>query len=149
MKWCQNIITVNTYKEVIIPNASTHLNFAVLVMTLLFFKLEFSNYNELAIYVISVLLGSILPDIDHHKSTLSKIIPFYLLHKVLKNWTTIFKHGGITHTILVNMLIFAWYWWTGNILVLGLSIGYASHLYNHYIDGNKLNMLWYPLGRRK
>lgn len=133
----------------IIPNASQHLNFAVLVIILLSFKLEFSTYNELGIFIIATLLGSLLPDIDHKESTLGKILPFWILHKIFGKVTKIFKHGGITHTVLVNGLIYAVWYFTGNIILFGIATGYATHLYIDHIDGNKLNMLWYPLGRRK
>ena len=132
----------------IIPNARKHLNFALLVIILLFFIIRFTNYDEYSIFIAGTLLGSLLPDVDHPRATLSKVIPFYILHKILKRWTKIFKHGGITHTILVNSLIFGWYWWTGNALILGIAVGYSSHIYIDHIDGNKLNMLWWPIGRR-
>ena len=131
----------------VIPNASTHLNFATLVIILLLIVIRFINYNEYLIFIAGTLVGSLLPDIDHPKATLSKIIPLYLLHKLFKKYTRIFKHGGITHTILVNLLIFGWYWWSGNILFFGLAVGFASHIYIDHINGNKLGMLWYPIGR--
>lgn len=133
----------------VIPNASTHLNFALLVIILLFITIRFISYDKYLIFITGTLLGGLLPDIDHPKATLSKIVPFYVLHRLFKRWTKVFKHGGITHTIFVNGWIFAGWYFTGNTLVLGLAIGYASHLYIDHIDGNKLNMLWYPFGRRK
>lgn len=134
----------------VIPNASTHLNFALLVMLLLFLTVKFINYQDLAVFIVSGLIGGLLPDIDHQKATMSKVIPLYLLHKLFRKFKIyIFKHGGITHTILINSIFYIWYWWTGEVIWLGLGIGYSSHLYIDHVDGNKLNMLWYPFHRKK
>ena len=133
----------------VIPNASTHLNFALLVMLLLLFTIRLLSYQELAIFIISGLVGGLLPDIDHEKATMSKIIPFYLLHRIFRRWTSIFKHGGITHTVLINSIFYIGYWCSMEVVLLGLGIGYSSHIYIDHVDGNKLNMLWYPFHKRR
>lgn len=77
--------------------------------------------------------GSLLPDIDHPKSKISKKAqtPAKLLSFAV-------GHRGWTHTLLVFFFISALLFWTVNqigtatvllnYLVFGFSIGYASHL---------------------
>lgn len=119
----------------IIPNASTHLNFAVLVVILLYFRIEYNLQM-----IICIMFGSLLPDVDHPKSTLGRVIPLHFLGV---------KHAGATHTVISNSLFFLAYWYTKNEIWLGLGIGYATHLYVDNLDGNKLKYLYYPIRRRR
>ena len=57
-----------------------------------------------------LVIGSLLPDIDHPRSTLGKFLPIgYLI-----------KHRTITHSILAAAIIWWIHPWVG--------VGYASHL---------------------
>lgn len=119
----------------IIPSGSQHLQFSILVVILLFIKIEFSL--AMAIYI---LIGSLLPDCDTRHGTIAKVLPLYLLG---------IKHAGATHTIIANSLFFIAYWYTKNEIWLGLGIGYSTHLYIDNLDGNKLKYLYYPIRRRR
>lgn len=78
-------------------------------------------------------VGSLLPDIDHPKSKISK-----KAQTPAKILSAAVGHRGWTHTILVFALISVALFWMANqirtatlllnYLALGFSIGYASHL---------------------
>lgn len=135
-------------------NAREHLNFAGYSLILLGAGFQLSEYvsfeqKELFEICVGVGVGSLLPDIDHKNATLSKIIPLYLLHNVLKKLKIyIFKHGGITHTILVNLCIFIMAYVLKSLLIAGIGVGYMTHIYSDDLTGNKLSMLWLPIKRK-
>ena len=94
------------------------------------------------------IVGSMLPDCDHPNGTISKILPAWRLKNKKKGSKAYFKHGGITHTILINIIIFVISFYYDNTFGIGVGWGYASHLYADDITGNKLNMLYYPFKRK-
>lgn len=129
----------------VIPSAQNHLNFAALVLLLLVLDIDISNNSDKVVFVICVLAGSLAPDIDHPSGTLSKIAPLHWLGRMSKA----FKHGGITHTIIVNLILFGLWYYYKSIIYLGIGVGWATHLYIDNLDGNKLKYLYYPFRRRK
>lgn len=137
-------------------NAREHLNFVGYSITLLgagfgAYKLGVRlNANDILLLCVGGGVGSLLPDIDHKNGTLSKLIPLYILHNIMKKCKVyIFKHGGITHTILVNVWIFILAYIYKSLLVAGIAIGCMTHLYIDNLTGNKLDMLWWPLKNKK
>ena len=86
--------------------------------------------------IIAVVLGSLLPDIDHPNGTIRQMmdLPQFLKHPI----TTIIPHRGPTHTIwagiLFSLLTAGLATWGGNPIVVSLAtgiamfIGYSSHL---------------------
>jgi inner membrane protein len=86
--------------------------------------------------IIAVVLGSVLPDIDHPNGTLRQMMD---LPKFLKQpISTIIPHGGPTHTIwaciLFSLLTVGLTAWGGALILvsfatgLAMLIGYSSHL---------------------
>jgi len=132
-------------------NAKEHLNFSLYTTTLLgagywLGENYFIDDKDVFEILVGVFAGSLLPDVDHKNGTLSKIIPLYLLHNILKKIKIyIFKHGGITHTILINSWVFILAYIYKSLLIVGIGVGYATHIYIDHITGNKLNMLWWPI----
>jgi len=86
--------------------------------------------------IVAVLLGSLLPDIDHPNSTIRQMLelPQFLLHPVQE----ILPHRGPTHTIWAGFvfaaLTFGLMEWGGYTILIGLATGlamlagYVSHL---------------------
>lgn len=103
----------------------THLAFGLLVGLL---ALNFFNGWSRYFFLVFVLIGSILPDIDMPKSKISrKVKPL----AVVVNLFT--RHRGIFHTIFPAILIFFVAWvFNQKVIGYGLLVGYLSHL---LIDG--------------
>ena len=137
-------------------NGNEHINFAIYSTTLLgaglwignnlyLYDINFDKMQILDI-VVGIGVGSLLPDLDHKNSILGRYSPIPLLHNLFRRMKIyIFKHGGITHTILINIWIFIFAYIFKSLLVAGIAFGYATHLYVDNLDGNKLNMLYWPL----
>ena len=142
-------------------NAKQHLNFAIystLTLTTGYIigkNIESIELNDVIIVCVGVGVGSLLPDIDHPKSIMGHIIPLHYLHKLCSNWkwykksNRIWKHGGITHTILINTWIFILGYYIESLLIAGIGIGYMTHLYADHVTGNKLPMVWWPINKRR
>ncbi len=114
----------------------THLAFGFLI-GLLALKI-IDPYNTI-LFLILVLIGSVLPDIDHPKSKVGKkvkIIGF------------LFEHRGFFHSLLFLILIHVVLalFFRSNPFVLPFVIGYTSHL---FIDcfNHKGIMPFHPLSR--
>ncbi len=104
-------------------------------------------YIDIPQFALGIFWGSLLPDIDEKHSLLGRFSPIPILYKVTKfSW---FKHAGITHTILINIIIAGISYYYKSSIGYGVSIGYATHLFADNITGNNLEMLWYPFRRRK
>lgn len=73
-----------------------------------------------------VVIGSLLPDIDHSGSALGKTVPFV---------SKLFKHRGITHSLL--MLIICWF-----LLSPYIAIGVASHILLDMLTKQGVKLLW-------
>ena len=141
-----------------VMNGKEHLNFALYSECLLIagFGVGARGYRftleDLGWFSIGVYIGMKLPDCDHPKTPLGAISPIPWLHKKMKmfKWYKGFwKHGGITHTILVNTWIFILAYINRSMLGAGIGFGYASHLYLDHITGNKLSMLYWPIKTKK
>ena len=99
-------------------------------------------------------LGSLLPDIDHKNSTISK------KHKII-SWimTRLFEHRGFTHAPLIQLLFIAFLFWIGKDLggiigysylgvVIGLGIGILSHTLLDWLTVGGIPLL-YPFTKKK
>ena len=114
----------------------THLAFGFLAGLL---ALNIFNPANVILFFTLVLIGSILPDIDHPKSKIGrkiKIIGF------------LFEHRGFFHSLLflIFLYIFSVLLFKNNSFILPLFIGYSSHL---FIDSfNHLGIMpLHPLSR--
>lgn len=131
-------------------NAKEHLNFGLysLTMVVLGSTIDLNTIitEQQMSFIGCLFIGALLPDIDHQNGTLCKLIPLYMLHNIFKKMNIwIFKHGGITHTILANSIMFYFAWKLESYSLYGLGIGYTTHLYIDHVTGNKLGMLWFPV----
>ena len=135
-------------------NGPEHLKFGLYSVMLIQAGLSLEidlNYEQYALVGLGVAIGSYLPDIDHPKTKLARYVPIIVwLHKLLKkvniHW---FRHGGFTHTLVVNAGIFYLAYALESLPVAGIGFGYFTHLIADHITGNKLPMLYWPIGRRK
>jgi inner membrane protein len=80
--------------------------------------LNIKSDNNIYIYT-GAILGSILPDIDHPKSWISKLSPVPV-HRL-------FKHRGITHSKILILIVFLCGYLLKSFFVQGLTIGLLSH----------------------
>lgn len=111
----------------------THLAFGVLA-GLMF--LPFYHHNVI-LYFVLVLIGALLPDIDHDGSKINKIFP------VTKWLGKLFKHRGFFHSLFPPLIIFgALYFFTPwSFLGVALGVGYISHLLSDGLTKMGVNFL--------
>lgn len=102
--------------------ARTHLAFGALAAALL---APFFSYGNVWRFGVLVLVGSLLPDIDHPQSKYGRVIKpvSYPL-----NW--IFGHRGFLHSLYIPgaMLGVSYFYNATAPYLLALSIGYIAHL---------------------
>lgn len=129
---------------------------AGLVATCLALQEPFSpeKLTVAGLVVAGAALGSLLPDIDHKNSTISK------KHKIT-SWimTHLFEHRGFTHAPLIQMLFVAILFYLGKNLggvigysylgfVVGLGIGILSHTLLDWLTVGGVPLL-YPFTKRR
>lgn len=97
----------------------THLAFGFLAALL---ALKIFSPDNLILFFILVLIGSILPDVDNPKSKIGKKI------KVIG---FLFEHRGFFHSLLFLAVIYiiSILFFRNNYFILPLVIGYSSHLF--------------------
>ena len=79
--------------------------------------------GDAVIYYTFVIIGSILPDIDHEGSTINKVIP------LTKWFARLFTHRGIFHTVFPAIaLFFVLGYFSTTLVALALVVGYIAHL---------------------
>ena len=79
--------------------------------------------GDAIIYYTFVIIGSILPDIDHEGSTINKVLP------LTKWFSRLFKHRGIFHTVFPAIaLFFIVGYFSTTLVALALVVGYVAHL---------------------
>lgn len=90
-----------------------------------------------------VMLGAILPDIDHPESTVGrrvKVISYPI--------RLIFGHRGITHSLFAVVLMMWLAVTVDNIWISWLALGYLLHLVGDYLTDSGIPLL-YPLTRKR
>jgi len=106
-------------------HSRTHVVFAFLLGLL---GISYLNPRNQILFITLVILGSLLPDIDHPDSKVGrkvKIIAF------------LFEHRGFFHSIILLAIVNAIFWWYSNITIylIAFNIGYVSHIlldaFNH------------------
>ena len=75
------------------------------------------------IFIPLILLGSLLPDVDHENSKINKMLP-------ITRWIPkVFAHRGFFHSIFPAIIIYAGFYFAKlEYIGLPLAIGYTSHL---------------------
>jgi inner membrane protein len=83
-----------------------------------------------------VLLGSLLPDVDHKNSKINKILP-------ITRWIpAVFTHRGFFHSIFPAIIIYAGFYFAKlEHIGLPLTIGYTSHLASDCLTRLGCNLL--------
>ncbi|MEM3127152.1 MAG: metal-dependent hydrolase [Candidatus Woesearchaeota archaeon] len=118
--------------------ARTHLMFAFLFSLLIIYL-----FPNLLIYVPLILLGSLLPDLDHPNSKLGR--KFWPLSKI---FNLIFGHRGFFHSLLFVIFIFISVSYFSIIFALAISIGILTHLLSDALTVSGV-ALFYPISNFK
>lgn len=116
--------------------ARTHMAFAALAGLL---ALPYAGTASKLAYFIITIFSGLLPDVDHHGSTVNRA---FILPKLIPKF---FRHRGYFHSIWILgvgywILQFA----AGKAYALPFAIGYASHLIIDSITKDGINF-FYPL----
>ncbi|MFC1801157.1 metal-dependent hydrolase [Nanoarchaeota archaeon] len=112
--------------------ARTHLAFGFLA-GLVF--LPFYSHNVI-LYFVLVLIGALLPDIDHEGSKINSIFP------ITKWLGRLFKHRGFFHSIFPPLIIFGVLWYFGwSYIGVALGVGFVSHLFSDSLTKMGINYL--------
>jgi inner membrane protein len=104
------------------------------------FNSQWEFTSTLLLEYIVVMFGSLLPDIDHPRSTLGRKLPFlsYPINKI-------FGHRKMTHSILFVGAMFFLGDYFNFVIVEYLAIGAALHLLGDYLTPSGIP-LFYPFG---
>ena len=110
----------------------THMAFGLLAGILLFSFFSAKWF----IFIPLVVLGSLLPDVDHENSKINRMLP-------ITRWIPVFfKHRGFFHSIFPAIIIFAIFHYTNlDIVGIPLTIGYLSHLASDCLTRLGCNLL--------
>ena len=113
----------------------THAAIGFLAGILLF---KFFGTNPL-LFVPLALLGALLPDCDHEKSKINRMLP-------VTRWIPyLFKHRGFFHSIFPALLILIAFYAAGQFwIAIPLTVGYLSHLLSDCLTRQGCNLL-HPL----
>lgn len=105
------------------------------------FQWQFSL--ELVAGFLVVMLGAMLPDIDHPDSTVGKRVK-WLSYPI----RVVFGHRGITHSLFA-VAVMLWFSYAANSIWLSwLALGYLLHLVGDYLTDSGIPLL-YPLSRKR
>lgn len=103
-----------------------------------------AQYTPEVMFFIGISIGSLLPDIDHPKSKISRLLfPISWVFKPV-------KHRSITHSLLGLYLLIElmWKWWhLSPQLFDGVMIGYVSHLIGDMLGYTGIPLA-YPIKKR-
>jgi len=118
--------------------AITHLAFGFLSAL---FSIQYLHPKNQILFLVLVLVGSLLPDIDHPKSTLGKRFKIF-------GW--LFEHRGFWHSInaLAIFAFISFLLFQTSAYFYALPIGYVSHLVTDMIT--KEGVMWlHPLSKTR
>ena len=118
----------------------THLMFGVVTFILL--SPVFSGGNEI-LFLVFVLLGSVLPDIDDGNSKIKKASG--VLGSLI---SFMFKHRGIFHSLVFVVILFIVMSFWNTYYAWALTIGYLSHLLSDSLTPMGIQFL-YPFSSWK
>lgn len=122
----------------------THIAGGVALGITVAYFLDYS-FTETALFYGGVLLGSLLPDIDHPKSFLGSRL--LLFSKPLNKWV---GHRTLTHSLLAlgTLFYFSYEAWGPLPLTVGLFVGCFSHSFLDSLT-NKGVAILYPLSKKR
>jgi len=117
----------------------THLAFAFLFGLL---SRSYVNTGNIYLFFGFVLVGGLLPDIDHSESKIGKKFGF-----VSKAMQRLFGHRGVIHTLWGMILFCGLFWYFINETYgIALAIGFFSHLVGDGLTKQGINFL-HPVSR--
>jgi inner membrane protein len=112
------------------------------------------SFIETMLLLFGGLAGSLLPDLDHPKSWLGRRIPIISIPL-----SALVGHRGVTHSLIALFMtcaitIYGLSRWDLSLnawspLVIGLCIGYASHLFGDWATPSGIPLMWPSLRRYK
>jgi inner membrane protein len=89
------------------------------------------------VFLLLVLLGSLVPDLDSPKSKLSNKIP--IIPQIISVFA---QHRGLFHSIWFPLILFITHlYFLESIILLAISIGYTSHLIIDSLTKQGINFL--------
>lgn len=109
---------------------------------------EFINLTEieLVIFLGSIIVGSLFPDIDEPYSYIGRKAWFLSWFvKLLSLIFPTFKHRGITHIPLIPIVLIASGYWGDTLFLFGFGIGWMAHTFGDLITVGGVNGYLYPL----
>lgn len=131
-------------------NAKNHLFFSISFVLLFLKILNKFNFNiNIWFIFLSSIITCLLPDIDHHNSFLRSRFRYFVY--LLLNF---FKHRSFTHS-LFGIFIFLYfllninylYFNFNNNILIGMILGYISHIVGDIFTYNGIKFFW-PLNIR-
>ena len=114
------------------------------------FKVSIGIWATVTIYTVyditnavgwaALAIGTLLPDIDHPTSKISRKLWFvsWIIH-------ALFKHRTLTHSVwpvCAAIGISYYYSWHMHIAVAGFVVGYLSHLFGDWMTKSGVYLLW-------
>ncbi|MBI4148462.1 metal-dependent hydrolase [Candidatus Woesearchaeota archaeon] len=97
--------------------------------------------DQKVVFVVLVVFGSLLPDVDHKGSKINRLLP------VTKLVATFFRHRGFFHSIFPPLIILGiGYYYEFILVAQALAIGYLSHLLSDSFTKLGVNYL-YPVSQ--
>lgn len=96
---------------------------------------------DTAYYATGVVIGSLLPDIDHTRSSLGRKFP--IISKIV---SIVFKHRTFTHSLLFCALVYAFTYSWNETVAAGILLGMLSHIAGD-MGTNRGVQLLYPYDR--
>ncbi len=119
----------------------THIAFGLALGTSAWSFFDFSQ-ADFFIYGAGIMLGSVLPDIDHPSSFISRKIP--ILPAVL---SLFFRHRTFFHSLLfIGLLALVMLPYVSGSFYFGILLGVASHLIGDMMTSRGVQLL-YPWGK--
>jgi inner membrane protein len=97
--------------------------------------LLFKYFENKWLFIIMILIGSVVPDLDSKKSS-------YGRHLVFRPLQIFLKHRGAWHSLLIAGLLSIFIGWFGFDLGLGFFIGFMSHLLLDGLTKDGIRLLW-------
>jgi len=117
--------------------------FAVYVHTATGGQFQWHLSLELVLGFIVVMLGAMLPDIDHPDSTIGKRVK-WLSYPI----RMVFGHRGISHSLFAVSTMCWCAYAADNIWLSWLALGYLLHLVGDYLTDSGIPLL-YPLSHKR
>ena len=128
---------------------STHFSFGILAGV--YMTLAGYQVGDATAFVMATALASLVPDIDHPGSTISDLIkPISVAYnwferRIMPNGM---QHRGITHTLILPIILLICWQWYQEPLLLAVSVGILSHIALDCLTEQGAPLLW-PITKKR